>query len=357
MPSLDPRGNRIELLDEVEAVEGEWTALAQRVGAAPFLHPGWVRAWWGAFGRGRLEVVTLRDDAGELIAVLPLRQLAGMTASPTNWHTPVFGPVAQDESASRKLFEALLERRPRQLSISFLDDQDPSLPALMQAADANRYRTAVRPRLRSPYLDLPSDPDAVPQILTGKRRRELRRRRRQLEQIGEVLIDPAESGDLDSRLADGFRVESLGWKGARGTAIASDRRTRRFYGEVARWAAQQGWLRLGFVRVDGRAIAFDFGIQHEGAYYLVKTGYDPAYRAQGPGVQLRLESITQAAREGCRHYEFLGHTEATKAEWTDRTRLRLLVQAFRPSPAGAVDRLIWTHGRTAAVRLRAMARG
>lgn len=347
---------RIDVLDEIAGVEGEWSALAERVGAAPFLHPGWIGAWWSAFGRGKLEIVTLRDDAGELIAVLAQRRIAGASTSPTNWHTPVFGPVAQDQAASRELFERLLERRPRQLAISFIDEEDPSLATLKQAADSRGYRTASRPRLRSPYLDLPPDPEAVAQILSGKRRRELRRRRRQLEQSGEVRIDCAERGPLEQRLADGLRVESLGWKGTRGTAIASDRRTRQFYTWVARWAEQRDWLRLGFLRVGGTAVAFDFGLQHEGSYYLVKTGYDPAYRAQGPGVQLRLESITRAAAEGCRHYEFLGQPEPTKLEWTDSCRRRLLVQAFRPSPAGAVDRLIWTHGRNAASRLRAAAR-
>lgn len=347
---------RIEVL-EVEAVGGEWAALAERVGAPPFLHPGWVLAWWRAFGRGRLEVVTMRDGGGELIAVMPLRRFPGVIASPTNWHTPVFGPVAADVAHSRRLFEHLLEGRPRQLALSFLDEEGPSLRALVDSADSHGYRTAIRPRLRSPYIELPSDPDAATQLLSGKRRRDLRRRRRLLEEVGEVRVDPAEEGDLDRLLADGFRVEALGWKGERGTAIASDERTRRFYADVARWARRQGWLRLGFLRLEGRAIAFDLGLQHEGSHYLVKTGYDPAYRTHAPGVQLRLESVTRAAADGCRTYEFLGQPESTKLEWTDLFRRRSLVQVFRPSPAGAVDRLIWTRGRDVAARLRSAARG
>lgn len=346
---------RIDVIDELAGVEEEWTALAERVAAPPFLHPGWIQAWWSAFGRGRLEIVLLRDG-DELIAVLPRRRIAGASASPTNWHTPVFGPVVRDAAASRELFERMLGQGLRQLAISFVDEQDPSLAALKETAGANGYRVACRPRLRSPYLELPSGPEAVARILSGKRRREMRRRRRQLEQNGEVRIDCAEGGPLGQKLEEGFRVESLGWKGARGTAIASDRRTHRFYTDVAHWAERHGWLRLGFLRVGKEAVAFDFALEHEGSFYLAKTGFDPAFKAQGPGVQLRLASIQRAAEEGCRSYEFLGQPEPTKLEWTDRCRTRVLVQAFRPSAAGTIDRLIWTHGRDAAVRARAAVR-
>ena len=35
----------------------EWDGLADRVGAAPWTRPGWVAAWWRAFGSGRLQIV------------------------------------------------------------------------------------------------------------------------------------------------------------------------------------------------------------------------------------------------------------------------------------------------------------
>ena len=80
-------------------------------------------------------------------------------------------------------------------------------------------------------------------------------------------------------------MEGSGWKTR--TAIASRPDTRRFYRDVARWAAGRGWLRLGFLRLDGRALAFDFCLEHAGTHYLLKTGFDPAFRAYGPGMLMR----------------------------------------------------------------------
>jgi CelD/BcsL family acetyltransferase involved in cellulose biosynthesis len=45
-------------LAEIERHSERWDALADRAGAAPFLRPGWIAAWWRAFGRGRLEILT-----------------------------------------------------------------------------------------------------------------------------------------------------------------------------------------------------------------------------------------------------------------------------------------------------------
>jgi CelD/BcsL family acetyltransferase involved in cellulose biosynthesis len=346
----------VEVTRDVAGLAGEWDGLAERVRANPFVRSGWTAAWWQAFGRGSLEIVALRRD-GQLAGVLPLRRIAGVIASPTNWHTPVFGPLVEDRAAAASLFDWLLARGPRHVALSFLDTEDLALAALADAAAAHDYRMAVRQRLRSPYLALGTGEGDADRKLTGKRRREIRRRRRLLEDQGELAFEVSAGADgRDELLEEGFRIEALGWKGARGTAIASRAQTRGFYDDVARWAAERGWLRLCFLRLNRRPLAFDLALEHEGHHYLLKTGYDPAYRAASPGVLLRHEAIARAARLGLQTYEFLGQAEATKLEWTDTCRERVLVQTFRRSPAGALDRVISTHGRRIAGQVRAALR-
>src|SRR6266566_178563 len=71
-------------------VESEWEELADATCASPFRRPGWIAAWWHAFGEGRLELATVRFG-GRLTVVLPLRRRLGALTSPSNWHTPDFG--------------------------------------------------------------------------------------------------------------------------------------------------------------------------------------------------------------------------------------------------------------------------
>ena len=95
---------RVEVHGSVGDIADEWERLADAVGAAPFLRPAWTRAWWEAFGGGRLEIVTLRDPQdGSLAALVPLRQRLGRTLSASNWHTPQFGMVAAGPEAAAPL--------------------------------------------------------------------------------------------------------------------------------------------------------------------------------------------------------------------------------------------------------------
>ena len=71
-------------------------------------------------------------------------------------------------------------------------------------------------------------------------------------------------------------------KGRKGTAIRSRPDSRRFYEQIARWAAQRDLLRLFFLRVDGRAVAFAFVLQDRQRLYDLKNGFDEAVAEASP---------------------------------------------------------------------------
>ena len=97
---------RAALCSNTDDLAGEWEDLAQRVGASPFLHPGWVRAWARHFASSPLEVLTVRRGQ-RLVALLPLLRRWGSIRSPTNFHSPEFAPLAEDPGAAGLLFDRL----------------------------------------------------------------------------------------------------------------------------------------------------------------------------------------------------------------------------------------------------------
>jgi CelD/BcsL family acetyltransferase involved in cellulose biosynthesis len=333
-----------------EPLAREWDELADRTAVPPFLRPGWVSAWAAAFARSPLRVAALRRD-DRLVAVLPLLLRRSVVRSPTNWHTPVFGPVVQDADAAARLGGWLMGLGARRISMDFVDATSAATRELEAAARMASYRSTSRVRLRSPYLELTGMRDGAEQVLTAKRRSNLRRQCRRLGRIGALTLEVHDGRqDLDRRLAEAFAVEGSGWKAERGSAIASRAETLRFYRDVAAWAAGRGWLRILILRCGDRAIACDIGID-DGSHYLVKTGYDPEFRNYAPGVVLRRDAIARAAEAGLTTYEFLGHVAPTKLEWTDSFRERILLQAFRPTPLGALDRAVRVHARAIAVEV------
>lgn len=341
----------IEVRREIEPLAEEWDELADRAGAPAFLRPGWMRAWRAAFGRGSLEILTLRRG-GRLAGVLPVYREGAVVRSPSNGHTPLFEPLAEDGSAVDELTVSLLAGGSRRLGLFYLTAGELGQEALQRAAGAAGYRLVEGTLEHSPYVRIDRDWDAYTASLETKLMREIRRRRRRLESEGALSLDVSDGGEgLDALLEQGFRIEAAGWKSQTGTAIAARPETRQFYSELARWASGRGLLRLGFLRLDGRALAFDFSIEDAGVHYLLKTGYDVTHRALGPGIMIRHDMIQRAFKEGLDSYEFLGQSDAWKLRWTQSTRERVVVRAFSPSLCGRVNWLSVARLRPFAKRL------
>jgi CelD/BcsL family acetyltransferase involved in cellulose biosynthesis len=335
----------------IAPVAEEWDALADRVQGIPFLRPGWFEAWWRAFGAGELEIATLRRE--RLVAVLPLHRHRGMVHSLTNWHTPEFGILAEDSSARTELVEALLRKRRQPVRLRFLTVSEPDPADVRSAAQAAGHRVLARSLEHPPYVPIDGDWE---RYLKGRDRRRLsenRRRRRRLSESGQLAMTLEDGSErLDALLDEGFRVEASGWKGEQGTAILSRADTRQFYTEVARWAADRGWLRLAFLRVDDAALAFQFLVVADGIASQLKGGYDPAYRKFAPGMLLAECVLEWAFAEGLKSYEFHGEDEAFKLEWSPESRERVAVELFPRSLAGTVGWAGFTWGRPLAKRLR-----
>jgi CelD/BcsL family acetyltransferase involved in cellulose biosynthesis len=318
----------------VDALAPAWEELADQVGAAPFLRPGWVAAWWRAFGRGTLQPLTVHHS-GRLVAVLPIARRRGALSSPSNDHTPLFGAVLDSPETAAALADAVLASRPSRVRLGYVRAGGAEAEALLTAAGAAGYRTFTRTIWHSPYLEIAGDFAAYEAARRRSALSDLRRRRRRMADHGTVSVDVCEgSARLEVSLREAFDIEVKGWKGTRGTAITSRAETRRFYAEVAEWAAHRGWLRLFFLRLDGLPLAFYLSLEHEGVQYLLKGGFDPAFARFAPGQQLLHELIRRAFVIGVRRIEFGGAAEAYKLLWTDTTRGRDEIRAFSPSPLG-----------------------
>lgn len=328
----------------IESIADEWEALADRVNAGPFERPGWISAWLDAFETDSFEVLTVhRDD--ELAGVLPLVGSDATRRSPTNLETPRFGFVVDEPATARRLAEEL--RRFRHIELMAIDPADPAFGSFMAGLAASGFLTLTRPLLLSPYLDTTGDWNTYLRGRDGKLRSEMRRRRRRLEDLGELTFEVCDGRDRLAELLDeGFAIEASGWKGTYGTAINSQPQTRGFYEDVAAWAAASGTLRLAFLRLDGRPIAFDLCLETADTHYLVKTGYDREFARFGPGVLLRAMMLERAFDAPTTRYEFLGTVEGANNTWkrrwsaTDHERIR--VDAFAGSLAG---RVAWTAHR------------
>ena len=346
----------VEINDRIDPLAAEWERLAQHLEASPFLRPGWADAWWRAFGVGRLQILAAYQN-GNLAGVLPLRRYRGVLSSITNHHSPLFDLLAANGTAAQALSHALFSQKPRRIDLSLLPTSDVGVSSVHAAAEAAGYRVFADSMHRSPYVVVNETSwDAYQSGLSKNLRQDLRRRKRQLEQEGRLTLEVCDGTErLDGLLEEGFSIEGSGWKEAEGTSINAHPATRRFYTETARWAAEGGFLRLAFLRLDGRPLAFDLCLECHKIHYLIKTGFDPAYRKLSPGKLLRHLMLARAFSEGLAIYDMGGLVEPYKQKYTDMNRELQWLSMFAPTPLGFLDRKAFEYGRPAYERAKGLA--
>jgi len=349
------RGRDAELHESIGEIEAEWEGLAAEVAASPFAYPGWIRAWWDAFGRGAFATVAVRRGS-RLVALLPLQRGRATLRSASNWHSTSSGLLALDADAAERLGSALLALAPRSVVLAFLDPAQPGLAECEGIARAAGYRILSRTLERSPAIAIEGGWPEFESTRSRNLRADVGRRLRRLQEAGALELQVVDGSEgLDELLEEGFRVEASGWKGVRGTAIVSSPETRRFYEDTARWASGRGWLRLAFLRLDGVPIAFQYNLVAEGVHYHLKGGYDESFERFSPGKVLHRLLIERAFADGLRRYEFLGADEQYKLQWANTARDLVLLQAFRASPGGSAEWLAYAVGRPVAKRVVAAA--
>lgn len=338
----------LEPLHATASLVDQWRALAERVRASPFLHPSAVLAWAEAFGAGPLTLATVRRD-GDLVAALPLLERRQRLTSAANWHLVETGLLALDEDASLAL-AASLATAERRLSLALLDAQ--SAARVRRALVATGLRVEAETAVESPYLDVDGDWPTFEKSIPSKRRSDLRRLRRRLEERGEVTVERIERRDgVEPVLAELIELEAAGWKRERGTAIAQQAESARYYSALADEAAQLGWLRLHVLRLDGRTIAASFGLEAHGVFYGMKLGFDLELRKLAPGRLLLHEVVRDAFEHGLTRVEMLGDDDAYKREWCRASHPRVCLDAFPPTLGGACERALWRYGPPLARRL------
>ncbi|MBN8471668.1 GNAT family N-acetyltransferase [Corallococcus exiguus] len=337
----------VEVNDRADfmSLEAEWNQLVETTSHELFYRHEFLRLWLDNFAAGsRMRVLLLRGEDGTLTAALPLveertsmygvpvRQLT----SAANAHSCRFDMLAREPDAAARAFLAHLRATGGWDVLRLTDVPDGGVGfRLLEAAKQGGLPVGEWESLQSPYVPLPAKKDAYFAKLPSKFKANCRRRRRKLEEKGKVTFERISGGlDLEGTLEEGLLLEQSGWKGANGTAMAQDAKTRGFYTELARDSAYRKRLALYFLRVDGRAVAFQYGLEFGGRYFLLKPGYDESLKECSPGQLLMEEVLADCLDRGLTEFDFLGPDMVWKRDWTDQVRRHTWLYVFNDTAFG-----------------------
>jgi hypothetical protein len=327
----------------------DWDALVLNAGVEhPFLSHTWLLTWWESFGKGKqLRVITLWLD-DQLVAAAPMMietaQMYGVKVkrldSMYNFHTPRYDfIIAADPSLAYPAIWKELSSPEGDwdlVTLAQLPCESPTIARMEQLAQSAGWNTGRWDAPPSPYIRLDCSYEVFLSKLKGGHRYNLRKRYEKLCKLGavdvEVITDKFSVRDV--MVQDGLRIEAAAWKGREGTAMNSDPAVAEFYIRMGERAADLEWLRLTFLRINGRRIAFDYVIRYGRTLYGVKIGYDPDYHTYSPGNMLLNLILQDGCSAGASEYDFLGVDDEWKFDWTKCTRKHQWLFLFKDTLRG-----------------------
>ena len=345
-------------LDNPELLSG-WKRLEEE-GACPGLFSSrlWVTTWARSFAKERKVVALKGVSSGKTVGVLPVFVSDNRAASTAvNFLSPR-GEFVADSVHAREFATAVLRwLRDRQLEGSFrgLPADSDTLSLLRAARPDVGLRAHERPGRVSPYIEMDGTWDGYLRSRARKTTHEWERKMRRLDEAGDVRVLRSGDGTDPDALVDRFiAVEQRSWKEAEGTSI-SGRGVETFYHELAGEASRAGLLSSFWVELDGRVIAFLFGVVYDSVYYAMKTSYDEAYAQLSPSVRLFHEAVGHAFGAGIARFDFLGRRARWKDEWANGWREHTDVTLYRPGLRGAIEHVL--DSRVKPLARRAMGSG
>lgn len=310
-------------LAELEALGDAWDRLA-----GPSAEPMQTHAWTLAAVRtlhagARLRILSVRRGPG-LAAVAPLVEVVrrGVRWLEFAGASQLYEPMrllADSDHARDVLCRAITAQRS---------------PLRLQRVDAGAWTNALRAaaRGRAVAIEVPSCPSLRVEIdarfdgesgpLSSERAATLRRKRRQLEKLGAVVLESVEPtpADVETVLREAFEVEARSWKGAAGSAVLQQPAQFAFFRELGRHYSAGGALLVRRLRVGTELAAVHVGVVADNCCYEMKIGFDDKFARQSPGVLLTLDCLRDGARRGLRAHEFLGCAAAWQEPFASSER-------------------------------------
>lgn len=337
---------RVEVVSDYRTLLGmqaTWDELVlESAGAYPFRSHAWFRAWWECFGADNgLHVVTVYAGTN-LIGIAPLmsssKSVYGVTLRRLSFlendHTPRCDFILRrdmEQQASGAIWD-FLRSEPQWdlLELNHLPTGCVTLEYLTAVARADGYLAGTRDQDQSPYVPLVGDWENYFKQLHYNHRRNVRKKMNRLKRCGRVELEVISDTEiLTQALDDGFRIEAAAWKEQNHTAMRSDPAVRRFYESYAQHAGRAGTLRLTFLKIDGKRIAFKYALHDYNRLYVLKAGYEVEYARHSPSHILCNLMMQDSFARGLVEYDFLGNNEAWKLEWNPQIRPHYGLLVFR----------------------------
>jgi len=243
-----------------------------------------------------------------------------------NYYTGLYGPVPLEAGASAANWvQSLRDLRPGgSLRLQPLDADAPWLAALERDLCSNGWWTSRFFAFANWYQPVPAGGfEAYWAARPSPLRHSVERGQRRLQRAGAWRIDinTAPGPALNEAARAYAEVYAQSWKQAEQPAG--------FVPALIQRAAEQGWLRLGVLWLEGRPLAAQLWLVHGGSACIFKLAYVEGTQKLSPGSVLTAALMRHAMDvDRVREVDYLSGDDAYKADWMALRRERVGLLAY-----------------------------
>lgn len=289
----------------LDVIDAEWRDLARNaVEENPFYAPWMLRPALAHISAANVKVACV-FDGGRLIGLAPLAPMKGYARLPVRYlatwmheHCFYAAPLVR-RGCEDEFFKALFRMadnnpaRPAFLRLRHIDADGPLAAAARRAAEASGRLSCRSGAYNRALLKCGYRAEVyLATTVRKKKRKEMNRLRRRLEETGAVVMETLEDArDLGPWRDEFLHLESVGWKGRAGSALAASQAGVRFFSEMLDGAVAAKTLRFYRLKAGARTIAMIVNFIAGEAGYSFKIAHDPDFARFSPGVMLELEMI------------------------------------------------------------------
>ena len=351
---------KIEIITDIRSFESlneRWNRLLKnsRNDIVCLTHE-WFVSWWKSFSdTNKLHIVTVSDNARNLIAIAPMmvsdysyrgiksRKILFMA----NGHSPSADFIL-DKERMKEGVEAIIRYLESYTDWEFIelqkmDSGGPAFSLLTEYIRRSKNLSGLKENLETPYILIDSDWETFLSSRSSKFRKVLRNKLNRAKREGDISVEKLTASGCDGRaLEDMLNISERSWKRDVGTDLKSDHQSMTFYETLCKYFKPDGLVNIWFLKKGEERIAFEFHLVYNNVVYPVRADYNKDFRELSPGSVLEFNILKRLfTARSLKEYNTCGHTYNYLLNWTDNTRrymnIEIFGRSFRPRSLYALE--------------------
>jgi CelD/BcsL family acetyltransferase involved in cellulose biosynthesis len=339
-------------LASLNSIFAEWAALAQRaIEPNVFYEPAFALAATSAFGKDAGAVLVWSGSKSrQLLGFfparieryrygLPLSVLVGWTHSYAPLGTPLVDRAAAEAVISAWLDHIAADAQfPGLVLLPYLALDGPVARALRGVLGRHAGSLAFsRRHARALVAPAGERGSYIERAIPAKKRKELRRQRKRLAEMGNLVSATATTvPDITVALDHYFELEAAGWKGRAGTAARCRKETADLVAQAVIGLAREGKAEIVRLCIDTRPIAALIVLRSGDTGWCWKIAHDERYGRFSPGLQVLLDATQRLlGNEHIRRVDSCATPDHPMIDHVWRERLPIADCLFAVAPADA----------------------